>query len=170
MSPTPDFSANHFTRRRILGWTSAGAIGGLAGYWCWPSGKSERASGLTTVSEKPALTKPPESPPDSLSSEAPAPAGGLRREDFLPHLKSVFQLDSDIRCTLVEVGAARKMVGPTAGFTSFSLLFAAPIEFAGEGKIYHLTHGKMGAMDLFLTPVGRSKDQVNLEAVFSQRV
>ena len=93
-----------------------------------------------------------------------------RREDFLPHLKSVFRLDSSTNCTLVDVGAAQKLVSPTAEFTSFSLLFTAPAEFVAESRICQLTHGKMEPLDLFLSPVGRSKEHVFLEAIYSQRI
>lgn len=158
------------TRRRILGWSSAGVIGGLAGYWGLRHQPSETVIEATAAAGKPAVESPLEVPPDSTASETPSPAGASRREDFLPHLKSAFQLDSATRCTLAEVSAAREMLGLTAKFTSFSLLFTAPGDFAAESKIYHLTHDQMGPLDLFLSPVGRSKDQVHLEAVFSQRV
>jgi len=100
----------------------------------------------------------------------PSRAGVILREDFLPHLKSVFLLDSGTRCTLAEVSAARKIVSPNSEFTSFALLFATPSGFVAESKIYHLTHPQMGPMELFLSPVGRSAEHVHLEAVCSQRV
>ena len=145
-------------------------IGGLAGYWGWQHQPSETAIEASAASPKPLAANPPEFLPDSTTSGTTPSAGGIRREDFLPHLKSAFQLDSGTRCTLVEVGAARKIVSPTAEFTSFSLLFAAPGEFAADSKIYHLTHGQMAAIKFFLSPVGRSKERVYLEAVCSQRV
>lgn len=145
-------------------------IGGLAGYWSWPRQPSGPVTGAPRVSTKPVAANPPATLAESQSSGSPSHAAGTRREDFLPHLKSIFQLDSAPPCTLVEVSAAQKMIGPTAEFTSFSLLFSAPNDFAAESKIYHLTHGQMGTLDLFLSPVGRSKDQIHLEAVCSQRV
>lgn len=115
------------------------------------------------------MTQQPEPLTESPAPGSPKLAGTLRRDDFLPHLKSAFQLDSGSHCTLIEVGTAHRLVSPTAEFTSFALLFAAPIEFAPDSKIYHLSHGQMGPLDLFLSPVGRSKEHVHLEAVFSQR-
>jgi hypothetical protein len=171
MTPISD-STSSCTRRRILGWGGAGVIGGLTGYWCWPrhEGGPVTAGTPASANANPLAVQPPESLTDSPPSESPPHAGGFHREDFLPHLKSAFQLDSGTRCTLVEVSAAQKMVSPTAAFTSFSLLFTAPGDTATESKIHHLTHGQLGAMDLFLSPVGRSKEQVHLEAVYSQRV
>lgn len=170
MAPTPDSPTIPFTRRRVLGWGGAGVIGGLAGYWGWQHPPTETAIEAPAASARPLAANPPESLADSSSAGALPPADGILREDFLPHLKSAFQLDSGTRCTLVEVGPAQKLVSPTAGFTSFSLLFTAPIDFAAESKIYHLTHGRMIAIDLFLSPVGRSKEHLHLEAVCSQRV
>lgn len=169
MSPQ-ESPANSCTRRRILGWGGAGAIGGLACYLGWPESNLKPAP----LSE----AKLPATPNDS--SIAPNPSvettpqqpqpGMIRREDFLPHLKSAFQLDSKQDCTLTDVGAARKISSPTAGFTSFSLLFTAPADFVSEDRIYQLSHPEMESMDVFLAAVGHSKERVYLEAVFSQRV
>lgn len=169
MASSPD-SSNSCTRRRILGWSGAGVIAGLAGHLGWPRHQAGHAAHVTPRSTPPLAAQLPGFPPESSPSETPPLAREIRREDFLPHLKSAFQLDSGTLCTLVDVSAAQKLVSPTAGFTSFSLLFTAPSDFAAESKIHHLSHSQMGAMDLFLSPVGRSKDYLHLEAVCSQRV
>jgi hypothetical protein len=75
-----------------------------------------------------------------------------------------------VPCTLADVGAAGKLVGATAEFTSFSLLFAAPAGFTMESGIHRLTHRKMGELELFLSPIGLSDEVTHLEAVFTQRV
>lgn len=170
MDPSPDTSTSSLSRRRILGWGGAGVIGGIAGYWSLrhlPDKSVIEASAVRTCSS---AAQAPESLPDSLPAEIPSQAGVTLREDFLPHLKSVFELDSGPRCTLVEVGTAQNLVSPTAEFTAFSLLFNAPNDFAASSKIYHLTHPQMGPLDLFLSPVGRTKQGVSLEAIFSQRI
>ncbi len=166
MNTSPDTSNSSPTRRRVLGWGGAGVIGGLASYWGWQQQPSE-----TVIKAKTAVAPhSSESLPDSQSSETPSSVGGIHREDFLPHLKSAFQLDSVTRCTLIDVGVTQKLTSPTAEFTSFSLLFAVPITFVPESKIYQLTHQQMGPMEVFLSPIGVSKEQMHLEAVFSQRV
>jgi hypothetical protein len=129
--------ATPWTRRRILGWGSAGAAGSLMAYITWPSRPS-------------------------------AMAQGTRREDFLPHLNSTFRLDAAADCTLVEVTTTQEHHSPSGQFKSFSLLFMVPAGFAAQSKIHELHHAQMGAMDLFLSPVGHG--QQHLEAVFSQRV
>ena len=165
-----DPPTNSCTRRRILGWTGGGALGGLACYFGWPKSAIKPApTGETKLPAAPrASSDSPELPAEHAGQ--PSPAGTLRREDFLQHLKSVFQLDSKQNCTLVDVSTAQKIASPTAEFTSFSLLFTAPVDFISDSRIYQLSHGKMETMDLFLSPVGQSKGQVYLEAVCSQKV
>ena len=161
MDPSPISAARSLTRRRILGWGGVGAISGITGYLGW----RRKESGALTGGNPPS---PKSSAATSLPHSA-APqtaASGIRRDDFLPHLKTIFQLDSSNRCTLVEVSAAMEM----ANFSSFSLLFTAPLEFTAESRIYQITHPQMDTLDLFISPIGHSKEHVFLEAVCSQRV
>jgi hypothetical protein len=162
-SATPTSSC---TRRRILGWGGAGALGGLAGYLGL---QSREAGGITDAKPRAAESTAAISG-QSADNRTELSAGGNRREDFLPHLKSTFELDTGVSCTLVEVSAGREIASPTAVFTSFSLLFNAPAGVEMESGIHHLTHPLMGALDLFLSPVGRSAERTHLEAVFSQRI
>lgn len=153
------------TRRRILGWGSAGAIGGVAAYLGWPRHESGDVAEVKLAAVKSSAATPEPQP-----TAPPTVAGAIRRDDFLPHLKSTFQLDSGNRCTLVEVGAALETASSTASFTAFSLLFAAPVDSPAESRIHQLTHPQMGTLDLFISPVGQSKEHVYLEAICSQRV
>lgn len=165
--PSHDSLNDHPTRRRILCMGGIGAVGGLACYLGWPQKKEKLATAAKTpVSTSPASPRLDESEPQQISQRS----GGIRREDFLPHLKSAFQLDSAGTCTLIQVGAAEKMTSPTGDYLSFSLLFTAPADFITESKIHRLTHPKMEAMDLFISPVGDSKERVYLEAICSQKV
>lgn len=170
MTPASLPSTASCTRRKLLGWGGAGAVAGLAGYVGWPRPESGRVA-----------TGHPVGVAGSASAACGAPvaesvpvAGAMGREAFLPHLHSGFQLavagGADTTCTLVEVSAARTLVSPTARFTSFALMFSAPMGLVAESQVYHLQHAQMGALELFLTPVGKSAQQVYLEAVFSQRV
>jgi hypothetical protein len=97
-----------------------------------------------------------------------APAREMRRADFLPHLQSSFRLATGVDCTLVEVGAAENHVTSVGQFTAFTLLFKAPLGSAVSSEVHSLQHAQMGAMNLFLSSVGRTTE--HLEAVFSQRV
>jgi hypothetical protein len=140
-------------------------VGAITGYLTWPrheDGPGKVAPVAQTVADS--------VPVGAARSEASSQASAIGREDFLPHLKSTFVLDSGVSCTLAEVSAAGKLVGPTAEFTSFSLLFIAPAGSSLESRIHRLTHGKMGELELFLSPIGLSDELTRLEAVFTQRV
>jgi len=167
--PTQDSTTPTFTRRRILGIGSAGAIGGIACYLGWPS--SETPQSATVAAPRKKATAAQTEIPETARSAAALSPGALRRDDFLPHLNSQFRLGSaSDTCKLIEVGAAQKLVSPTAEYVSFSLLFAAPAGFVTESRIHPLSHAKLDTMELFISPVGQSKDYVYLEAVCCQRV
>ncbi|MES2441063.1 MAG: hypothetical protein V4584_18515 [Verrucomicrobiota bacterium] len=166
--PASIHSAASPTRRRILGWSGAGALGGIACYLGWPE------NGATLpVSEKNSPTTSPasQSPEAPVTPDAPSLSGMMRRDDFVPHVTSEFRLESaGTSCKLVEVGEEQKTAAPAAEFVSFSLLFSAPRECVVESQVHQLTHGTLGTLQLFLSPVGNSKEHVYLEAVCSRRV
>jgi hypothetical protein len=168
MDPSSAPATSSFTRRRILGWGGVGAVGAITGYLGWP--RHDSGSGavapVTEVVSDPVADRPLE----AAQAGAPSQTGVIGRDRFLPHLKSAFVLDSGVSCTLAEVGAARKLVGLAAEFTSFSLLFTAPAGFTQESRIHRLTHREMGELELFLSPIGLSGEVTHLEAAFSQRV
>lgn len=164
MENSPHAPAATWTRRRILGWGSAGAAGSLVASMAWPS---HEAAPVTAA--KPPTPSVPTAPlPASPPPTATASTREICREDFLPHLQSSFRLKAGVDCTLVEVGAAENHVTSVGQFTCFTLLFKAPLGSAVPSEVHSLLHDKMGAMDLFLSPVGRTTE--HLEAVFSQRI
>jgi len=156
------------TRRRILGWGGFGIMGALAGYLGLRTNTPSKATANRANSAGPTNAT------QTVPGEAPAAIGGSRRDDFLPHLHSQFRLHShDIGesvCELVEIGPPQRLVAKTGEFTSFSMLFAAPAGFAADSVIYQVSHPALGEMEMFLSPVGHSKERVTLEAVFSERV
>lgn len=166
MEATSAKVASLFTRRRVLGWGGAGAVGAVAGCLTWP--RSE--GGLGPMTPAADVVPATDQPAEGVRSDIPAPSGVVGRDDFLPHLKTSFVLDSGLSCTLTEVSAARKLAGPGAGFTSFSLLFMASAGTSCDSRIHRVTHGKMGELELFLSPIGHAGEATRLEAVFSQRV
>lgn len=127
------------TRRHILGMGGVGIIGSLA---CSMGLRAESSPGVVIP----------------------------KREDFLPHLNTDFRVGSSgTSCSLIEIGEAQKVISPTAEFLSFSLIFAASKETMLESQIHPLSHRQLGAMELFLSPVGQSKDFVHLEAICCHR-
>ena len=50
----------------------------------------------------------------------------------------------------------------------FSLFFLGPPEAPAWQGMYHLTHDQLGALEVFLVPVGRDQAGVRYEAVFNR--
>ena len=169
-------STGSCTRRRLRGWGTAGTFAGLAGWLGWP----RHASSSFNSAAEPTGASSTQTPPAAAATAVPATTTAapgtseLGRDAFLPHLHSKFQLSGATGgatdCQLDAVSAATVLVSPNARFTSFSLLFTAAADFAGESRIYRLSHDRLGSMDLFLCPVGKSATRVQLEAVLSQRI
>jgi hypothetical protein len=162
---SPDTSVST-TRRRILGWGGASALGGLACYLGWPKG----GSSLAQVTKN-GMASLPATIPSEPEKQTIAFSKATDRENFLQHLNSEFHLDSvGGSCKLIEVSPEQKMTSPAGKFTSFSLLFIAPRDLVAESQIHQLSHDRLGKLDLFISPVGSPKEHVYLEAICSQRV
>ncbi len=113
----------------------------------------------------------------AAGAEAPAPqtppAGGgaspLRgREAWAEALGSRFLLAAEggglLPLTLTEV----RPEPPLAGYEQFSALFLGPAAFVLPQRTYALRHEGLGALALFLVPVGRDAAGTRYEAVFSR--
>jgi hypothetical protein len=60
--------------------------------------------------------------------------------------------------------------GPTSpGTEQFALHFRLPVETPPVQRTYDLDHPVLGALQLFLVPIGRDAAGLQLEAVFSRR-
>ena len=168
MTPSSDSPRRAASRRLILGWSGAGLAAAIAGILGWRRAQDF----ILGTPPRQAAAPAPERPADKLPR--PPAHNVISREAFVPYLETEFALESGALSTtpikLVDVSPATTLRSKTAEFTAFSLLFAAPKKFAVESKVYRLVQPQMGAMDLFLSPVGGSKEHVHLEAAVSQRV
>jgi hypothetical protein len=96
----------------------------------------------------------------------------LTHADFAPYLHQKFRVDvgatDPMEFELVEVvtygvGGAP----PGAVRLPFSLFFRGPLNARVPQRIYRLEHDEMGAMDLFLVPLGPDAEGMRFEAVFT---
>lgn len=95
----------------------------------------------------------------------------MSREAFAQQLQTTFRIDKPLaHLKLIDVSDVKMIEGKGIKFACFSLLFSAPGSLTAESTTYHLVHEKMGAMDLFLSPVGNGKKGTVMEACFTQRV
>lgn len=160
-SPSP-------SRRHLIAWGGATAVGGLAAYLGWPadSPPSSTAPGVTPAKVAAEKQQPAEVPP--------VPAGPFNRDLFVPHLNSEFTLKANASasatCKLVEVSPASVMKTPKGTFVAFSIVFESHPDFLKDGSICEVTHPGLQPMQLFVSPVGKAKkDKTLLEAAFTLR-
>ncbi len=93
----------------------------------------------------------------------------VSKDDFAEHLNETFRLELDgdsIELELIEAvvtGQAFKEGGREA----FSILFRGPQQPILTQRLYPLVHPDMGAMDLFLVPIGSGPEGIQYESVFT---
>jgi len=88
-------------------------------------------------------------------------------DDFRPHLGSQF----DVQAGGETIAMKLSRVDPTGESGrkggAFSLIFAAPRGPWLQQAIYPMRHAAMGAMELFLVPIGPVGDANGYQAVFT---
>jgi hypothetical protein len=94
----------------------------------------------------------------------------LTADDFAPHSGSRYLLRlagaaEPMVLELVEINSARS--GPRGNGRPFSLIFRGPRNALLPQAIYRLEHDAMGALDLFLVPIGPDPQGLCYEAVFN---
>lgn len=159
------------TRRALLGLGGIGIATGVAGYLGWKDSDETSSSGTQAAARDSASSPTPIE--GSQTSEAPPETTPSVSTKFLPHLKTNFTVQSESgshACKLVEVSPEKHQVTPKATWATFSLFFEAPAGFLAEGGICRVSHPQMEEMELFLSPVGRTKDKALLQAAFTQSI
>jgi hypothetical protein len=99
------------------------------------------------------------------------PLDVLEDGDFAGHLNTVFRLHipsgERLELVLVEVTPHPHLPAGPARRRGFSLLFRSALPGALPQAIYRLDHEALGALELFLVPVGLREGGVCYEAVFN---
>ena len=98
---------------------------------------------------------------------ATADLAALSIDDFTPHLDAAFDLQTAagvVPLTLAKVDPAGNS-GRAGG--AFSLLFVAPKGPWLAQAIYPVTHPALGAMEIFLVPVGLIQGGNGYQAIFT---
>lgn len=96
--------------------------------------------------------------------------GVLVAADFEPHVGTAFRLEVDegtlLELDLIEVTGGAGDEDRDAHRLPFSLIFRGPKGTVCEQQICPLEHSEMGAIDLFLVPIGPDDEGMRYEAVF----
>lgn len=93
----------------------------------------------------------------------------LDHETFERHAGERFTLragDGALELTLSSVTAGVAPADPQAR-TPFSLVFEGPAEPVAGQATYRLEHPELGALDVFVVPIGADADGAGYEAVFA---
>lgn len=101
-------------------------------------------------------------------SEEPAPAR-LTLETFRPAVGQPFTVGDEggAEVELILAEAAEADARPHAPGPSFSLLFHGPADPFMPQATYRFVHASLGAMEIFIVPLGRDEHSTVYEAVFS---
>jgi len=91
--------------------------------------------------------------------------------DFTPHLHEIFHVQveqgGEVELELIQVTDGGREHGPGVR-TPFSLILLGPPspQYLAQ-QIHHLEHEKVGALDLFLVPIGFEEGCMQYEAIFN---
>ena len=96
------------------------------------------------------------------------------REDFARFIGQNFlvQLDSGqkVKAELIEARSLGSPLAPAPGLAArapFSIVFRAPGNVLDRQRIYKLEHENLGALEIFLVPIGSDEQGMRCEAVFA---
>lgn len=92
---------------------------------------------------------------------------GPVRADFEPQVGETFRTaheDAPVALRLEEVRALGTALRPGG---AFSLTFAGPSSPLLPQAIYRIENGALGALDIFIVPVGRRSGDLVYEAIFT---
>lgn len=95
---------------------------------------------------------------------------GMTREDFAPHLNTIFRLPNAQTPEPLELELIEITGGETYGQDSYSfaLVFRGGPHFRLGQHLFTLEHDELGTLDIFLVPVKQAADGFHYEAVFNR--
>ena len=92
----------------------------------------------------------------------------LTHEDFARRLDERFRLHTDTTSHELRLFQVKPLgMGMPGGRQPFSLLFRAPQDALFPQMIYRIENDRMGALDLFLVPLGPDEHGMVYEALFN---
>lgn len=94
----------------------------------------------------------------------------LKEEVFARHLNTKFYIPLDVRrveLELARVVGDKSSLDKIEGVERFSLYFLGPGDFYLPQRTYRMEHDQLGALEIFIVPVGIQDNRYQYEAVFS---
>ena len=87
-------------------------------------------------------------------------------ETFEPHVGDAFVIAEPVQIEL-ELAEARSAGEWPGGREPFRLLFHGPRDPLLAQSIYRLEHAQLGALEIFIVPIGRDDQSTTYEAIFT---
>jgi hypothetical protein len=94
----------------------------------------------------------------------------MKEEVFAKHVNTKFYIPLEerrVELELVRVIGDKSSMDKIEGVERFSLFFQGPGEFCLPQRIYRMEHEALGALDIFIVPIGIEGNRYQYEAVFS---
>jgi hypothetical protein len=93
--------------------------------------------------------------------------GQLTADDFEPRLNTLFQMQAPAADATVTLAEVRRLGAALRDGGAFALVFVAKGGPRLPQGIYPLSHPDIGALEMFLVPIGPFADGFGYEAVFT---
>jgi hypothetical protein len=93
--------------------------------------------------------------------------GDATLETFEPRVGEAFTIGAEPAGTALVLHSALKLGEWPGGRQPFSLTFRGPIEPVLAQAIYRLEHAELGALEIFIVPIGNDAAGTLYEAVFT---
>lgn len=170
---TPSIPSQKFPRRSFVIATAGAGVG--AALFGWSRGRQGTQPAVSSAAPASSVAGAAASHGQDAAPSHPTPPEKLTRDWFAPYLNTEFHVKvsalTAAAVKLIEVSEARTLTDKNKGvsYSSFSLTFAGPKSLPEDSQVYRVEHGVLGAMDLFLSPIGRYEKEVRMQAVFSAR-
>lgn len=94
----------------------------------------------------------------------------LKEDVFAQHLNTKFYIPLDdrrVELELVKIIGDKSSLDKIEGVERFALYFKGPGDFYLPQRIYRMEHDALGALDIFIVPIGIQDKHYQYEAIFS---
>ena len=91
----------------------------------------------------------------------------LTRSHFEPHIGDVFTITGSDPSLSLTLKSAKPLGTALREGGAFALNFVGPAAPLLQQSIYPLRHAAFGTLDLFIVPIGKDKDGIVYEAIFT---
>jgi len=101
------------------------------------------------------------------TAETAMPLADLTAADFEPHVGAIFRLAAGTGDIALKLAEVRRLGQAVREGGAFSLTFLSPAGPFLPQAVYPIAHPALGALDIFLVPLGPRDGGIAYEAIFT---